>query len=67
MCVRAYDDLLLVYVGVISQYSAERFKLWESTDNRQRSDRLSVRVTLCIGLHLLNYDESLYCGARYFF
>lgn len=26
-----------------------------------------VRVTLCIGLHLLNYDKSPYFAARYFF
>lgn len=58
---------MMIYYRCIFQYIAGRFKLWESTDKRQRSDRLSVRVPLCIGLHLLNYDESLYCGARYFF
>lgn len=56
-----YDDLLEVYAGVIFHYSA--FKLWESGDNRQLSDRLGVRVTLCISLHLLNFDESLCCRA----
>lgn len=45
----------------------ERFKLWGSRDKRQRSDRLGVRVSLCVGLRLLNSDESLFCGATYFF
>lgn len=56
---RERHDLLWVCVAVIFQYTAERFKLWESRDKRQLSDRLGVRVTLCIGLHLLNFDESL--------
>lgn len=66
VCVYIYDDLLDLYVGVIYQFSAERFKLWEGRDNRQHTDRWSVRITLCIGLHLLNYDESRRYGARYF-
>lgn len=55
-----------MYVRVIFQYSAERFKLWESRDNRQLSDRLGVRVTIHIGLHLLNCDGSQYCWSMYY-
>jgi len=44
---------------VILQYYVERFKLWESKDNMQHSDRFDVRVTQHIGLHTINSDESL--------
>lgn len=47
----------IAYVsGVISQYSADTFKVWQIHDPSQPSDRWSVRVIHHIGLHVPNCD-----------